>query len=63
VSQDVPDRLMTAEVVADRLGVSRRYVYEHRAEFPFTVQLPGNVVRFSLQGLEEYISRHGRRAA
>lgn len=54
---DEPDRLLTAGQVADRLGVSRRYVYEHADTLPFTRRLDG-VVRFSEQGLARWLARH-----
>ena len=52
-----PDRLLTAEELAKRLHASRRYVYEHADEFPFTVRLPGRMVRFSERGYERWVKR------
>ena len=51
------EHLLSAEEVAKRLGVSRRYVYEHAARFPFTRRLGPRTVRFSQQGLERWLSR------
>jgi predicted DNA-binding transcriptional regulator AlpA len=39
------------------LGMSVSTLYRRRAEFPFTVELPGNVVRFHAQGLAAYIAQ------
>ncbi len=51
------DWLLTATEVAERLGVSRRYVYEHAAEFPFTRRLGTRAVRFSERGLTRWQAR------
>lgn len=53
-----PDRLLTAKDVAPRLSCSPRYLYAHAADYPFTVRL-GNLVRFSEQGLERYVTGRG----
>ena len=58
-----PERLLTASEVAERLGCSTRYVYAKADSFPFTRRLASRVVRFSLRGLEQWLSRHGKRAA
>lgn len=52
-----PEHWLTADDVASRLGVSRRYVYARRATFPFTRQLPGVGIRFSERGLDAWMSR------
>ena len=52
-----PDRLLTARQVADRLGVSPKYVYEHARDFPFTKRLSPKAVRFSAQGLARWLAR------
>ena len=57
MADELPDRLLTAEELASRLRVSRRYVYEHAAEFPFLVRLPGRTVRFSERGYERWVDR------
>lgn len=57
-----PDRLLTAAEAAKRLGVSRRYLYAHRSDFPFARQLPGGTVRFSEHGLARWLSRSPIRA-
>jgi len=51
-----PDHLLTAQEVAQRLGASKRYVYAHAADFPFTVRLNG-LVRFDAAGLRRWIER------
>ena len=53
-----PPRLVTARVVAERLGCSTRYVYAKADTFPFTVRVAG-MVRFSEPGLERFMN--GRR--
>ena len=50
------DRWLTAAQVADQLGVTRRYVYQHRHDYPFTREIDG-LVRFSEQGLERWMQR------
>jgi hypothetical protein len=54
-----PDELLTARAAAARLGVSPRYLYAHRREFPFTRELPGGPIRFSAQGLARWLAREG----
>jgi predicted DNA-binding transcriptional regulator AlpA len=49
------DRLVDVGVVADRLNKSRDWVYEHQKELPFRVKVVGRSVKFSAQGLEEYL--------
>jgi excisionase family DNA binding protein len=51
------DRLLSASEVARRLGVSRRYVYDHADRFPFTRRLGSGTVRFSECGLERWLAR------
>jgi predicted DNA-binding transcriptional regulator AlpA len=55
--EEVTDRLLTATEVAERLHTSRRYVYEHAAEFPFTRRLGTRPVRFSERGLVRWLAR------
>jgi hypothetical protein len=49
------DRLLSAKDAASRLGVSVRYLYQHRADFTFTKHLPGGAPRFSEVGLVRWI--------
>jgi predicted DNA-binding transcriptional regulator AlpA len=51
------DRLLDAREVAQRIGCSVRYVYEHADTFPFTRRLSSRVVRFSQLGLERWLAR------
>jgi predicted DNA-binding transcriptional regulator AlpA len=53
----LPDHLLTAKEVAPRLGCSARYVYAHAAEYPFTVRLGPQAVRFSAVGLERWLAK------
>lgn len=54
-----PDRMLTAEEVAERLGVSKRWVYRQQesGHLPFAVRLSENTLRFSEQGLERWKAR------
>jgi predicted DNA-binding transcriptional regulator AlpA len=49
-----PDEMLTAEEAGRRLGMSRRWAYEHADELPFTRRLPGGALRFSSRGLERW---------
>jgi len=53
------DCLLTAEEVAQRLQVTKEYVYRHASRYPFTVR-EGRYVRFSQHGLSRYLERHQR---
>jgi excisionase family DNA binding protein len=56
-----PDRLLTVEEAADRLGLAIDTLYRKAKAFPFAVRLPGRQVRFSAAGIEKFIrSRQGR---
>ena len=52
-----PDRLLSAKEVAERMGTSKRWVYAHRRNLPFTKELPGGSIRFSERGLTRYMER------
>ncbi len=52
-------RLLTADEVAERLGVDRRWVYRHADELPFTRRLSEGTLRFSERGLERWERRLG----
>jgi excisionase family DNA binding protein len=55
-----PDRLLTAEEAAERLGIAADTLYRKAKRFPFTVRL-GYQVRFSAAGLERFIrARQGK---
>jgi excisionase family DNA binding protein len=49
-------RLMTAEEVAEILGVSRAYVYNEKWRIGF-VKL-GRVIRFRLEAVESFLAAH-----
>lgn len=53
-----PDRNLSAEEAAQRLGMSRDYLYRHAANLPFTVRI-GSRVLFSERGLERWNARKG----
>ncbi len=56
-----PDRLLTPEEAARRLGVSLETVYRKAKNLPFRVKIGGNL-RFSSRGLDAFIrSRCGQR--
>jgi hypothetical protein len=51
------DCLLTAAEVAQRLRVTKEYVYRNAPKYPFTVR-EGRYVRFSQAGLARYLERH-----
>ncbi|MGH2406356.1 MAG: helix-turn-helix transcriptional regulator [bacterium] len=55
-----PDRLLTVLEAAKRLGVSKRYVYGHADEYPFSRRLGPKTLRFSERGLERWLARTQR---
>jgi predicted DNA-binding transcriptional regulator AlpA len=55
-----PDSLIDVTAAAERLGVSRDWLYHHARQLPFTVR-QGRLLRFSSHGINRYIrSRQGR---
>ena len=50
------DRLLNVKEAAQKLGRSTDWLYRHGSELPFVIQ-DGRVLRFSKQGIEEYIRR------
>jgi len=54
------DQLLTAEQAAGRLNVSVDYLYRHAGKLPFTVR-QGRLLRFSANGINEYIRYRVRR--
>lgn len=55
-----PDRLIDVATAAERLGVSRDWLYRHSRQLPFAVR-QGRLLRFSAHGLARYIkNRQGR---
>jgi len=51
-----PAPLLTARQVAERLNVSKKWVYEHADKFPFTRHI-GAALRFDAAGLERWLSK------
>jgi excisionase family DNA binding protein len=49
-----PDTLLTVGEVAERLGVSNRWVYRNADRLPFTRRLTSGTLRFSERGLERW---------
>ena len=47
---------VSARVAAQKLGRSPDWLYRHGSELPFVVR-DGRLLRFSEQGIEEYIKR------
>lgn len=55
-----PDRLLDVTAAAERLGVSRDWLYRRAGRLPFTVRT-GRLLRFSSHGIGRYIrNRQGR---
>lgn len=55
-----PDRNISIEEAAERLGVSRRYVYAHAGDLPFSRRV-GRRLLFSERGLERWLRQQSRR--
>jgi len=51
-----PDEQLEVGAAAKRLGVSKRYLYQHAEQFAFT-RREGRKLLFSGHGITEYISR------
>jgi predicted DNA-binding transcriptional regulator AlpA len=54
------DRALKIDAAADRLGVSRDWLYRHAHQLPFTVR-NGRLLRFSSHGIDRYIMSRQRR--
>lgn len=50
------DRLLNVKEAAQKLGRSTDWLYRHSSELPFIVR-DGRLLRFSEQGIEDYIKR------
>lgn len=50
------DELLPVEVAAERLGISKDYLYRHSREYPFT-RRQGRKLLFSASGIERYIKQ------
>jgi len=55
-SAAVRDRLLNVKEAAEKLRRSSDWLYRHGSELPFVVR-EGRLLRFSEQGIEEYIRR------
>jgi predicted DNA-binding transcriptional regulator AlpA len=53
-----PDRLMTVDEVAVRLGVTPRWLYRHAKQLPFTRKLSRRTLRFSEMALRHWEPAH-----
>ncbi len=58
--QPRPNRLLSVEEAAPRLGMSLSYLYKHADQLSFTVR-EGARLKFSEAGLEDYIRRKSGR--
>ena len=56
-----PDRLLTVEEAATRLGCKKWWLYDNQDKLPFTLRLGRRGVRFSSNGIDKYIrQREGK---
>jgi len=58
--QAEPDRLLTADEAAARLGVTKDWL-RRRTTLPFVVKLSEGVVRYSAAGIARFIAEHQAR--
>ena len=58
VAASQKDELLGVAEAADRLGMSKDYLYRHHCRFPFTRRM-GRGLRFSALGIEKYIKMAG----
>jgi len=49
------DELLSVEAAAERLGISKDYLYRHSGEYPFTRRQGRKLLRFSALGIDRYI--------
>src|SRR5262245_19891828 len=49
------ERLLSVAEAADKLGLSKDWLYRHADQFPFTVRVGSRHLRFSAQGVDRYI--------
>ena len=50
-----PERLLTVEEAAELLCTNKDWLYRHHDEFPFTVHLSEQQLRFSARGIAKFI--------
>jgi hypothetical protein len=51
-----PDKLLTVTEAADRLAMSKDWLYRNARKLPFTIR-QGSALRFSLHGIDDYIRK------
>ena len=56
---DHPDELLPVEQAAERLGVSKDYLYRHAKQFAFARRM-GRKLVFSSVGIDDFIRRRAR---
>lgn len=49
------DRLLNIEEAAERLHVSKDWLYHHWKKLPFAVKIAKKILRFSAQGIDEFV--------
>lgn len=54
------DRLLSLERAADRLGMTRKWMYRHGKTLPFAVQVSPRKTMFRERGLEQWLAARGR---
>ena len=55
------ERLLSLERAADRLGMTRKWMYRHGRALPFAVQVSPRKTMFRERGLEEWLAARGRK--
>jgi predicted DNA-binding transcriptional regulator AlpA len=53
----LPDQFLTVRNAARRLKVSKKWLYRHADELPYTRRVSPKVLRFSERGIEEALAR------
>lgn len=57
------DRLLTIKEAANTLSLTTDWLYRNADRFPFTIRLGNGTLRFSKNGLQEYLRKHrGKRS-
>ena len=51
------DRLISVAEASERIGMSKRWIYAHKAELPFVHKNGGRAIRCSERGVERYTAR------
>jgi predicted DNA-binding transcriptional regulator AlpA len=58
-SQELPGALLTVDEAAERIGMSKSWLYRHGARLPFSLKL-GTAIRFDPDGLAAWLRSKGR---